>query len=83
MIARCPSAIPLVNFEKIKVYYLQNLGITQHTSGHTCRYVGRFQEEKEKEGGREGERERMHAGPGFCFYWGQGWGPRVSWVTLY
>lgn len=31
MIARCSSAIPLVNLEKIKACYSQRLEITQHT----------------------------------------------------
>ena len=25
-------------------------------------------------------RKSVNTGPGFCLYWGQGWGPRVSWA---
>ena len=64
MTARCPLAMNIRKLEKIKVYHLQNLEMTQHSWGHTARsWV-----------------ETECTGLGFCFYWGLGWGPRISWA---
>lgn len=37
VIARCPSAIQVGNFEKIQVYYLQDLGYIAHLGPHRKR----------------------------------------------
>ena len=47
------------------VYYLQNLDIIQHTWGYTAR--------------SQVEREKGY-GPGFCFYYSQWLGPKLSCV---
>ena len=83
MIARHPSALTTGKLEKIKVYYLQDVEITQHTWYHTARSGGERDREMERgrEGGREGYCEH---GPGVLLLLGLGvgaWGfPRL---TLY
>lgn len=76
MIAEHPSAITIGNFEKIQVYYLQGLEITQHSWVHMVRLrlEGRRQ--------RNNTHVNMQA-RGFCFYWVRGAGLGFLVLILY